>query len=66
MKCEVLSGGKLLGLENANNGDMSAPKQPHKNANRGRLLAYIQHDNPSQPVRVRITAEGLDPIEFSE
>ena len=66
VKCEVLSGGKLLGLENANNGDMSAPKQPHKNANRGRLLAYIQHDNPSQPVRVRITAEGLDPIEFSE
>jgi len=65
VKCEVLSGGKLLGLENANNGDMSAPKQPHKNANRGRLLAYIQHDSPTQPVRVRITAEGLDPIEVN-
>jgi len=65
VKCEVLSGGKLLGLENANNGDMSAPKQPHKNANRGRLLAYIQYDSPTQPVRVRITAEGLDPIEVN-
>lgn len=65
VKCEVLSGGKLLGLENANNGDMSAPKQPHKNANRGRLLAYIQHDSPTQPIRVRITAEGLDPIEVN-
>jgi len=65
VKCEVLSGGKLLGLENANNSDMSAPKQPHKNANRGRLLAYIQHDTPTQPVRVRITAQGLDPIEVT-
>ena len=65
VKCEVLSGGKLLGLENANNGDMSAPKQPHKYANRGRLLAYIQHDSPTLPVRVRITAEGLDPIEVN-
>ena len=65
VKCEVLSGGKLLGLENANNGDMSAPKQPHKNANRGRLLAYIQRNIPSQSVRVRITAEGLSPIEVT-
>ena len=65
VKCEVLSGGKLLGLENANNSDMSAPKQPHKNANRGRLLAYIQRNAPSQSVRVRITAEGLSPIEVT-
>ena len=65
VKCEVLSGGKLLGLENANNSDMSAPKQPHKNANRGRLMAYILRTNPSAPAKVRITAEGLDPIEVN-
>jgi hypothetical protein len=64
--CEVISGGKLLGLENANNSDMSAPKQPHKNANRGRLLAYIQRDAPSQLVRIRISAEGLPPVEVSQ
>ncbi len=63
VKCEVISGGKLLGLENANNSDMSAPKQPHKNANRGRLLAYIMRNNPTQKAKVRITAEDLSPIE---
>ena len=63
VKCEVISGGKLLGLENANNSDMSAPKQPHKNANRGRLLAYIMRNNPTQKVKVRITAEDLSPID---
>ena len=65
VKCEVISGGKLLGLENANNSDMSAPKQNHKNANRGQLLAYILRTNPSVPAKVRITAEGLDPIEVN-
>ncbi len=65
VKCEVISGGKLLGLENANNSDMSAPKQNHKNANRGQLLAYILRTNPSAPAKVRITAEGLDPIEVN-
>ena len=63
VKCEIISGGKLLGLENANNSDMSSPKQNHKNANRGRLLAYIQRDLPIQPLRVRLTAEGLPPVE---
>lgn len=63
VKCEIIGGGKLLGLENANNSDMSAPKQNHKNANRGRLLAYIKRDLPIQPLSVRITAEGLPPIE---
>ena len=66
VKCEIVRGGKLLGLENANNNDMSAPKQNHKNANRGRLLAYIQYDAPTQPVCIRITAEGLDPIEVNQ
>ena len=56
---EVLSGGHLLGLENANNGDMSAPKQSHRNANRGRLLAYIQRNDTNSKVKVRVTAEGL-------
>jgi hypothetical protein len=44
---------------------MSAPKQNHKNANRGQLLAYILRTNPSAPAKVRITAEGLDPIEVN-
>lgn len=56
---EVISGGHLLGLENANNGDMSAPKQSHRNANRGRLLAYIQRNDTNSKVKVRVTAEGL-------
>ena len=60
---EVLSGGRLLGLENSNNGDMSAPKQSHRNANRGRLLAYVQREAVAAKVRVRITAEGLPTAE---
>ena len=62
---EVISGGHLLGLENANNRDMSAPKQSHRNANRGRLLAYIQRNAPNAKVKVRITAEGL-PVQEAE
>jgi len=62
---EVISGGRLLGLENANNGDMSAPKQNHRNANRGRLLAYVERANPSTPAKVKITSEGMPAVEVS-
>jgi len=65
VKCEVISGGKSLGLENANNSDMSAPKQNHKNANRGQLLAYILRTNPAETAKIRITADGLEPIEIN-
>ena len=62
---EVISGGRLLGLENANNGDMSAPKQNHRNANRGRLLAYVERANPATLAKVKITAEGMPAVEVS-
>lgn len=60
---EVISGGRLLGLENSNNGDMSAPKQNHRNANRGRLLAYVERSSTSTPAKVRITTEGMAAVE---
>lgn len=60
---EVISGGTLLGLENANNRDMSAPKQLHRSANRGRLLAYIQRDGIHDKVKLRVTATGLSAME---
>lgn len=63
-KCEVLEGGKLLGLENSNNFDMSAPKLNHRTAHRGRLLAYIQKTEPKQRTKVRFSAEGFTPVEI--
>ncbi len=56
---EVLSGGQLLGLENANNSDMTAPKATHRNANRGRLLAYIERSSHGSKLRVKVSAADL-------
>ncbi len=41
VECSVSGTTKLLGLENANNRDMSAPKATSRALNQGRLIAYI-------------------------
>jgi len=65
IRCEVVSGGKLLGLENATNNDMTKPKLDHKTANRGRAIAYVQATG-KQKVKVRVTAEGLPTVEVEK
>ena len=42
VECKVNGKTTLLGLENANNRDMSAPKATSRNLYQGRLVAYIQ------------------------
>lgn len=60
--CQVIEGGKLLGLENSDNSDMSAPKADTCHVYHGRLLAYIQ--KTSNKTIVRFTAEGFEPVEI--
>ena len=60
--CEIIEGGKLLGLENSDNSDMTAPQANHRNAFRGRLLAYIQ--KTSQKTTVRFSSEGFKSVEI--
>ncbi len=59
--CKVIEGGRLLGLENSDNSDMSAPKSDTRRALHGRLLAYIQ--KTSNTTIVRFTAKGFDPVD---
>ena len=61
----VISGGKFFGLETGNNSDMSDPRANHRHASQGMLLAYIQRGNTSEPVRISIEAEGVQPVEVS-
>lgn len=42
VECKVSGKTKLLGLENANNRDMSAPKATSRNLYQGRMVAYIE------------------------
>ncbi|MCQ2112606.1 MAG: DUF4982 domain-containing protein [Bacteroidaceae bacterium] len=58
----TVEGGKLLGLEAANNSDMSDYTDNKHNVNRGRILSYIQKDNPKGKAKVTFSAEGFSPV----
>lgn len=56
---EVKEGGTLLGLETGSNNDMSRPQANSRNANQGKLLAYVKRNKVGTPVTIVIHAEGL-------
>lgn len=56
---EVKEGGTLLGLETGSNNDMSRPQANSRNANQGKLLAYVKRSKVGTPVTIVIHAEGL-------
>ena len=56
--CSIEGKARFLGMENAVNFDMSAPKQPSKMLGRGCLVAYIGKTSKA-PSTVLFTAEGL-------
>lgn len=57
--CKIEGPAVLLGLEGANNSDMSNYRDNHQPAYRGRLVAYIRRTG-SAPVRITFSSEGLE------
>ena len=56
--CALSGPATLLGLENSNNADMSPPRDNHRPAHRGRLVAYIRRTGPG-PVSLTFSAGDL-------
>lgn len=67
--CTLAGGGRLLGMENALNFDMTAPQSPVKMLGQGRLVAYIaldaKADATSTPVVVTFTADNIEPAQLT-
>ena len=56
--CEVSGDGIFLGMENADNRDMSGYKNTHRSAYRGRLVVYVQRTGFGE-IRLTFKAKGL-------
>ena len=59
VRCSVSGGATLLGLENGDNRDMSAPQASERRLCQGRLLAYIRVDGPSAKVTFSVGEKSL-------
>jgi beta-galactosidase len=59
--CTVDGAGRLLGMENGdiNNHDTAAVTT--RNANRGRLVVYVQSSHTPGHIEARLSADGLQP-----
>ena len=56
--CEVSGDGLFLGMENADNRDMSGYKNTHRSAFRGHLVTYVQRTGTGE-IRLTFKAKGL-------
>lgn len=64
VKIDIEGPGRLLSLENGDLSDPTPCQSPVRRAHRGRLLAYIGSTEEKGLIRIRATAEGLEPAVF--
>lgn len=63
--CTVEGPARLLGLENSDNSDMSAPSDTVRRLHRGRLLAYVETTGEAGDIRVKFAAPHLEGCEIT-
>ena len=63
--CEVKGAGRLLAVDNGNQGDTTPLTSKTKSTHDGRLMAYIQSQLDPGKIVVRATAEGLQDAEIT-
>ncbi len=60
---EVTGAGRLLGLDNGDQRDMTPLKSRSRKLNRGRALAYVQSSRRAGTIELKVTAPGLPEAE---
>jgi beta-galactosidase len=55
----VTGAGRLLGLDNGDQSDMTALTSPSRNTRQGRALALVQTARSAGPIALTVSAPGL-------
>jgi beta-galactosidase len=64
-RAEVTGAGRLLGLDNGDQRDMTALSAPSRNTRRGRALALVQTARKAGPITLSVSAPGLPEAQVS-